>query len=392
MKKTRTTAGLLALLAFGGILAAQTPQQAPQQAPTPQVRPPDAAQTTPLLSKGWAALAANDPVTAASIAAQVMAIDPKSASALALAVEAGIVRGGGADGLRAYEQWLGARRMDDPYALRRVAQAFLWEGSRNPSARQEALRALAADGDLAALNELGTAMGANRFGETATLASLGNEQAIKQLIQQLQTMPGSKAGIIEALARSRSRLAVPPLVELLEDRSDDTKALAADALGRLGANEVVAKLRPLVDEKYPFHVRLKSAGALARLGDGTGAAMLRNVMSGSEYPAVKMAAARELPPDLHDAEWINTIRRLLGDSDPVVRMEAAQLIAPYDLAAARSTLDSALQDPNIAVRERAGMLISRHVASDFASLRGLLWRGDPVTKAIAAGRILELTR
>src|SRR5262245_4496773 len=336
---------LTLFLALGPVFA-----QAPQSQP-PQMRPPDASQTTALLAKGWAALAANDSATAAGIAAQIITLDPRSASGLALAVEAGILRGGAADALRAYEQWLAARRIDDPYSLRRVAQAFLWEGSRNPAARLEALRALAADGDQTAVNELGAAMAANRFGETATLASLGNEQAVKQLIQQLQTMPGNKAGIIEALAKSRSRLAVPPLVELLDDKNDDTKAIAADALGRLGAQEAVLKLRPLLDERNPFHVRLKAAGALARLADGSGAALLRNIMSGSEYPAVKLAAAREIPPDLNDAEWINTVRRLLGDSDPVVRMDAAQLIAPYDLAAARAVLEGAASDPNIAVRE-----------------------------------------
>ena len=371
-----------------GLVSAQAPAQTQQ----PAMRPPDAPQITALLAKGWAHLAANDPTNAAGVAAQVLVLDPRSASGLALAVEAGIARGGGADGLRAYEQWLAARKVDDPYSVRRVAQAFLWEGTRNPAARLDALRALASDGDQTAVNELGAAMAAKRFGETATLASLGNEQAVKALIQQLQTMPGNKAGVIEALARSRSRLAIPPLAALLEDNNDDTKASAADALGRLGAQEAVAKLRPLVDEKNPFHVRLKAAGALARLGDGTGAAWLRNIMSGSEYPAVKLSAAREIPPDLNDAEWINTVRRLLGDSDPVVRLDAAQLIAPYDLAAARGVLDGAMQDGNIAVREKAGLLLSRHVAADFATLRGLLWRGDPVTRAIAAGRILELTR
>ena len=345
------------------------------------------------LAKGWAHLAKGDAEAAALIASQELARDPHSTAALVLAVDADLSRGGATAGLSTYEKWLGDRRLENAHVLRRVARAMLVESSSgkqpNASARLEALRALAADGDPAAAASLDEAALSNGPLETRTLASMGNEQAVKVLVTRLDAQPGSKTPIIDALGDSGSTLAVPPLKALLSDPNDLNRAAAAAALGRLGATDTIPQLRPLVEDRV-FTVRLKAAGALLRLNDSSGVPLLME-LTGNEHAAIRVAAARELVSQ-PDAAWQSLVRSLTNDPDPTVRLEAARLIAPYDQPLANRVLDALMRDDNIGIREAAAGVLVDRVASDFATLRALLRSDDVAVRVKAAGRILELTR
>jgi HEAT repeat protein len=349
---------------------------------------PEAAQ----LAEGWALLAKGDAGGAAGVASQELLRNPNSVAALALAVDAELVRGGAAGALTSYEKWLGSRRVDAAYVLRRIARTTLVEASGkqlNVLARLEALKALAADGDAAAAASLELASASNSFGETRALASLGNEQAVKRLLVQLDAMPGGKTPIIDALGESGSKLAVPALKALLTDQNDLNRAAAADALGRLGATDAIPQIKLLLGEKL-VTVRLKAAGALLRLNDSSGQPLLTE-LSSSEHAAIRVAAAREMASQ-PDAAWQGLVRTLTGDADPTVRLEAARLIAPYDQPLAKSVLDAVMRDDNIGIREVASSVMVERVASDFATLRTLLHSGDVAVRVKAAARILELTR
>ncbi len=352
---------------------------------------PPANREAALLAEGWARLAKGDLAGAARAAEQARELDPLSAAAAALAVDADLARGGAAAGLTAYENWIAGRRLDDGYVLRRVARAVLRESRAkqpNAVARIEALRALAADGDRDAETALERAAISGSFGETRALASLGDERGINILIAQLASAP-VKGPMIEALAESGSRLPIPHLTALLSDPSDVTRAEAADALGRLGATEAVPQLRLLLKDQV-FTVRLKAAGALFRLNDSSGLPLL-NELAGSEHAAIRAAAARELASQ-PDTGWQGLVRGLAGDPDPSVRLDAAKLIAPYDPVLARQVLDDLMRDSNVAVRESASEILVERVAGDFATLRPLLKSGDVLVRVRAAARIVELTR
>jgi len=345
-----------------------------------------------VLAEGWALLAKGDAAGAAVIAEQQLTAEQNNTAALVLAVDARLAQGGASGGLTTYEKWLGNRRLDDAYVLRRVARAVLVESSgkqTNAGARLEALKQLAADGDQAAAARLEQAASSNAFGETRALASMGNERAVDQLIAQLKAAPGSKTPIIDALGESGSRRAVPALKELLSDPDYVNRAAAADALGRLGAVDATPQIRALLNDQ-PFTVKLKAAGALFRLNDSSGQAFLLE-LTRSEHAAIRVAAARELAPQ-PDAAWQGLVRSLANDPDPMVRLEAARLIAPYDLPLAHNALDALMRDNNIAIREAASDVLVERVASNFAQLRGLLKSGDVAVRVKAAGRILELTR
>jgi len=345
-----------------------------------------------LLAEGWARLAKGDAAGAAVIASQALAREPLSAAALVLAVDADLARGGASAALNTYERWLGARRLDDAYALRRVARALLLESSRkqpNATARLEALRALAADGDPDAAATLEQAAFSGSFADTRALALAGDERAVNLLIGQLGSIPGSKSPIISALGDTGSKLAVPHLTALLADPDDVNRAAAADALGRLGATEAIPQLKPLLKDSF-FSVRLKAAGALYRLNDSSGLPLLTDLTL-DEHAAIRVAAARELASQ-PDAPWQSLVRSLTNDPDPVVRLEAAKLIAPYDQPLAKTVLDGLMRDSNVGIREAASSVLVERVAADFATLRALLRSNDVAVRVKAAGRILELTR
>ncbi len=357
---------------------AQEPRSAPAGAST--------------LAEGWALLAKGDAAGAARMASQELVRDPRSVAGLALAVDADLARGGTSTGLSTYEKWLGSRRLDDAYVLRRVAHAMLVESSgkqANAAAKLEALTALAADGDQTAASNLEQAALSRGFGETRALAAMGNERAVKMLIAQLGSMPGSKTPIVDALGASGSKLAVPPLKALLSDQNDLNRAAAAEALGLLAATDAISVLVPLLQDQV-FMVRLKAAGALFRLNDSRGLPLLLE-LTANEHATIRVAAARELASE-PDANWQSTVRSLTNDPDPAVRLEAAGLIAPFDQPLAKGVLDALMRDGNIGIREAASGVLVERVAADFATLRALLRSGDVGIRVKAAGRILELTR
>lgn len=342
-----------------------------------------------VLARGWTALASGDMNTAAATAQAAMAEYPHSVAALALAVEVAIARGGAPGGLDAYERWLGNRRLDAAHVLRRIATVHLHEIARRRetgAAQVEALKFLVEDGDPEILARL--AGGPASPLEVQLLASTGDERAVQALVQQLHTAP-NKSATIDALAESRSPQAAAALVRLLSDTHDEIRASAAEALGEVGVPEAIAYLTPLLqDERFP--VRLAAAKALYRLGDDSGLGLLESLLL-SEHSAFRIAAAEALSVRPGGA-WQAVARELTADPDEMVRLKAAELLAPYDRDLARQVVDGLRQSENPAVREEAGRVITERIAADFATLRHLLRDRDPLTGVRAAGRILELTR
>ena len=377
---------LLACLAFAPAL------NAPLQAQAGGSTQATLTEETILVYQGWALLAAGDAAKASEQASLVLAKYPRSGAALNLLVEADLARAGAMAGLDSYERWLGSRTVEDAYVLRRIAHAQLWAAVRRPETRIEALQFLAADGDAEARAELARQMVAGSQGELHALAKIGDEGAVRQLVQRLEALPGSKLPVIEALVASRNPLAVAPLVQLLGDTNHpDNVAAAADGLGKLGATQAVARLRQIyADPAQPGFVKFKVAAALYRMEDTTGLAVLQRQLN-SEFPTVRAGAAEDMASH-PDPAWQAVVRGLAADGDPAVRLKAAELIAPFDHDLAKGTLERLLADENQAIRELATRVMADRVAGDFGTLRRLMRSADPVSQVRAAGRVLELTR
>jgi hypothetical protein len=370
-------------VAAGLVLGAASPRAQSKSPATPELAE---------MAAGWAALNQGDAVKAASIASAALSQNPRSRAAVVLLVTARTLRGGSVDGLAAYEQWLGARRLDDAYTLRIVALALLREAARSqdaPVAQHEAIKALTAEGDTDTLLAVARAASVGSAFETQLSAQLGSESAVKSLIAQIKSGQGDKLALIDALAASRSQLAVRPLVELLKELNPEVKGAAADGLGKLGAEDATDAIRPLLDDPV-FSVRFAAASALVRLHDASGLTVLRQ-METSEHAMVRVTALEALSVDPGQA-WVASVLGLLQDPDPQVRLAAARLAAPYDPAAVQRVVEALMTDPNIAIREAASKVYVEQVAADFAVLRRLLHAADSLTRVRAAGRILGLTR
>lgn len=388
MRTAAQVAIIVFVLASPSVPIAQVAQTA-QAVPLATLVSPE---ETTALTNGWALLAAGRVAEAAASAQSLLARYPRSIAAASLFIEAEIARGGGVAGLAAYENWLGARKLENGYLLRRAARAILWAATTDPAAGVEALKHLAADDDAEARAQLTLRMNAGGLVEAAALARLGDENAVRRLIDQIEKLPGSKMFQIKALAESKSPLAIPPLTNLLKDANHpEYVAEAAGGLGTLGATDVIPQLRRLYsDPSNPSFVRSFAAGALFAMNDTFGIALLQQQLS-SEHAEVRLGAAKMMAGN-PDAAWQSVVRTLTGDPEPTVRARAAELVAAYDLDLARGTLEALMTDPNPAVRDMAGKAMIQRTATDFGTLRRFLRVADALTRVAAAGRVLELTR
>jgi HEAT repeat protein len=344
------------------------------------------------LANGWALLTQGNHAEAAQLAAQVLARNPRSIPALSLAIEADIARAGSATALAAYESWLGARTLEEPGILRRIARATLQEFARQDrdvAARAESLKALAADGDQDAVALITAAAAGGGENDTRMLASLGNPEAVDRVAVQLKSGQGLKLREIRVLAESRSPSAVTALVPVLNDPMPQNRAEAAEALGKFGRPDMIPHLKALLNDQHG-QVRLAAAGALFRLGDSSGEALLRE-LAASKNVAERRAAAM-LMSSRPDEAWKSLVRSLATAPDPTTRLEAAKLLAEHDPEFAISIFNTLRSDENLAIREEADLALAQSPVSGFHMLRQYLRTGTGLVKVRAAVRLLVMTR
>jgi len=344
------------------------------------------------LTNGWALLAEGLFERAAAKAAQVLAAYPRSGAALQLALEAQLARNGAPAALDQYERWLGARTIEEPAALRRLASAMLREATTlksDPAARTEALRALADDGDARAAGELAQAASKGGASGARAVVSTGDERAVDTLLVELNTGLGNPTRTIDALGASGSTRAIAPLVQRLKDPRQEVRGAVVDALGRLGDGATAALITPLLSDAS-LHVRVKAAGALLRLGDYSGLPILQELMA-SPSAAMRLDAAEALA-SRPDSAWLGLVTELAGDPDPEIRAAAGRLMAPHDPEAARGVLGSLTSDENPAIRELASRGLAEVLSDDLPTLRRLMRNSHSLTRVRAAARVLVLTR
>lgn len=177
---------------------------------------------------------------------------------------------------------------------------------------------------------------------------------------------------------------------MLDDDRPEHQAAAAEALGELGARDQIPQLRALLKtSNAPQYLTMAAAGALLRMDDESGIEQLRAWMK-SPVPAMRVAAAKVLGPD-RDPAWTSTVRELTSDSDAMVRLEAATILAPVDADGARAAFSSLAGDADPTVRAMAARAQVGAMPADLSELRAFLRAAGDV-RVSAARRILELTR
>lgn len=370
---------LISLLAVVPRAGAQAPSPPSAAAPREEAA---------AMGQYWVLLAQGRHDEAAASVAEVLRRYPKNISALAIVVEATIARGGAGKALDVYEGWLGRRTLEEPGVLRRIARAYLYELAGDAAVRAEALQALARDGEQVAAPVPEAATTGSRAGGSRPPAK-ADAATVDRLVADMNAATGVKMREIRKLADTGSPRAAHALLTLLRDQWPENRALAADALGRLGTAEHIAALRPLLKDPHGV-VRVSAAGALYRLGDSGGVQILLT-LAASEQPMDRLTAARLLAPQ-PDENWINLVRGLTSDSDPSIRLQAARLIAPHDPPLARNVLSALAGDANATIRTEAAATLAEAPDDDLATLRRVMRSGTGLAKIRAADRVLALTR
>jgi HEAT repeat protein len=283
---------------------------------------------------------------------------------------------------------VGTRTLEEPALLRRVAVGFLRREAdlEESPARLDALRILAGDpGSGPDLRTIKDGPGAIRL-----RAALGEEAAVRTVIDELASGAANKMAAIDALAQSGAPQALPAVMAQLKDPRPEVRAAAAEGLGRLGAQGGLPALRTAYQSDQSPFVRTKAAAALLKLNDTSGLAMLRELLV-SDSPEGRLAGAEALA-DTPDGTWTDVVRGLAQSGEPTIRLAAARLIGATDPALARAIADTLAVDTNLAVRELATRVQAELGGRDLARLRPLLRSADPLTRVKAAGGILAATR
>jgi len=155
---------------------------------------------------------------------------------------------------------------------------------REDHRRQEAISALMALGDSAALKELGELFEQESLGEfdrtqaAAALARFGDSRGKEHLVSRIEAQSDDRPIAAEWAGRLDVQDAIPALSELAEAEGDAARGAAIRALGRLKAPGVEDRLLQIAgDVEAPEDLRMDAAEGLAELGTPSALELLRKL-------------------------------------------------------------------------------------------------------------------
>jgi HEAT repeat protein len=222
------------------------------------------------------------------------------------------------------------------------------------------------------------------------LAKLDDARAAERLVAWAQQMdPGQRA----MLLRSMGPVPRAPMLALVRDTLGSSnpiaQAAAADAAASLGFKEVEPDLRKVLATGHPF-AQNAATMALARFGDAAAKDRTRTMLT-SPAPPVRLQAARVLD-QIGDRSWVDQVRPLLTDPDGLTRFQAADLLLRVDRPAALEVLQKGLADANPAIRGECARILTADATPDLPTLRTLLGDAAPQVRLHAATALLVQAR
>ncbi|MBK9140102.1 MAG: HEAT repeat domain-containing protein [Verrucomicrobia bacterium] len=178
--------------------------------------------------------------------------------------------------------------------------------------------------------------------------------------------------------------------------ADETRALAAAALGELGSSAAPAAralVKALGDDQPP--VVANSAHALRRIGSGALPAILAGLSASS--PPIRCESALLLggPPFNTEARrWVEAMEKATRDPESRVRAAAVSALAQTRDPRWGRVIESALADPDFSVRYAAAWALGEYgsdTAEPAAALRRALGDPHPRVRIVAARALWRLT-
>lgn len=379
---------LTALAGAPAMAAAQARDRAPRaNAPAP---PSDAA----TLAAGWTALAAGRHDEAVKSALTILQRRRWDRAALMLEITA-LSAIAPLRGLDAYEQAFIQKRTDDVSVLEPVVIATLQEiaAMSDPSMQRSALTALAASRVLGAPEKLAALAGPDSAVERDAEAARGGDVDARQRLTAAAAAPDSASAFLANALAGLGSSGEPGLLLLANSTDRQIRLTVAKALGALKSDQSRARLQEMSKDPDPL-VRLWATVSLARHGDDQALNQVEQMLS-SPAPDVQLAAAEAW--EGRSGPWVSVVRPLLENTDGLIRLQAARILAPADPESARRVLDEALGDANPVVRLEAAKALdtvadSQPVVLDLPALRQRLRDRDAHVRLSVASTLLRLAR
>lgn len=182
--------------------------------------------------------------------------------------------------------------------------------------------------------------------------------------------------------------AVPFLLDLIKDPDTDQQWYAIEALGKIGDASVVPALATKLQSPNA-QTRAETATALGRIGDPSAVPLVVPALSDPDR-TVRRAAVEAVDWSRFAGDALATLAELLHDTDPVVRMHAAEELGHLaDLRAVPFLIDALNDDPTVA-RAAAHALGSMKAKSAVRALvRKLAHHDERVRRSVTAA-LLEI--
>jgi putative membrane-bound dehydrogenase-like protein len=223
------------------------------------------------------------------------------------------------------------RETNDRDALPVLRERFTVE--KVPQVRQEIALALGSMGDktalpllIAALRDLANPEGVRTAALTA-LESIGGKPAIDALVEALSNKGSSLKDetvvrMVAALGRFKAKEAVPAIADRLAQASNEVRAAAAEALGKIGDLKLGAPpLRLALKDKAP-EVRKATVTALAAIGDRDSIPAMIEIANDEPTRYEGTLALAKLP----DVRALQVYLRGVTDRSPDVRKASSAAI------------------------------------------------------------------
>jgi tetratricopeptide (TPR) repeat protein len=224
----------------------------------------------------------------------------------------------------------------------------------------------------------------------AALTRLGDEAAAARFAVRVRE--GSMPARVSALEATKEFATAPPavaraIVGALEDQQAAVRAAAAQAAGRLKIREALPVLRRTLGQPVSYLVKLSAAVSLHILGDPAGDDLLRQALASDMAEAKVFAASAFTAAEAR--VWRPTIESVLATSRGIDALSAAEVLLTVDSEAAQKMVENAAGDPNPSIRARAARIAGRQRSQFAGTVRRLLEDESPIVRLYVAEGLLQ---
>lgn len=223
-----------------------------------------------------------------------------------------------------------------------------------------------------------------------SLARLGDVEAERSLGSLLASVPAQdKFAVLEAIGEAGARTQAQRVAGLLTDSDPTIRIAAARALGTLLVPQTAPQLQAAFDTDLPT-VQMFAGIALKRLGQTSADAHVAKLLA-SEVTEVRLLAGWAYQTS-KSTQWVSRIRDLQTDRNDRHRVQVAELLACCDVPTAKSLLLAAVGSPNPLLRRDGARVLESKALADAAMVRRLLGDSDELVRLMGAGAALSLAQ